>query len=119
MAYSTIFRANKVINNSTAETDLRKRLIAEAKVLRAYNYFDLVSLWGDVPLVTGDIPASEWTTTPRAKKADMYAQIQKDLQEAIAVFPIKPDIVVQTASVYQKVQHRRFLAKLTIPAKMG
>ena len=50
LAYSTIFRANKVINNTTAESDLRKRLIAEAKVLRAYNYLDLVSLWGDVPL---------------------------------------------------------------------
>ncbi len=89
LAYSSIFRANKVINNTLAESDLRKRLIAEAKVLRAYNYLDLVSLWSDVPLVTGDIPASQWTSTPRSPKAQVYAQIEKDLQDAIAVLPTK------------------------------
>ena len=46
MCYFTIYRANKVINKVEQATDLRKRLVAEAKVLRAYNYFDLVSLWG-------------------------------------------------------------------------
>ena len=38
--YYTINRANQVINRVAPETDLRKRLIAEAKALRAYNYFD-------------------------------------------------------------------------------
>jgi len=89
LAYSTIFRANKVINNVKGTSDLQKRLIAEAKVLRAYNYLDLVSLWGDVPLVTGDIPASQWKSTPRASKAEIYAQIEADLQEAAAVLPLR------------------------------
>lgn len=89
LAYGTIFRANKVINNVTPENDLRKRLIAEAKVMRAYSYLDLVSLWGDVPLVINDIPASQWTTTPKTPKAQVYAQIEKDLQEAIPALPVK------------------------------
>ncbi|ALI98795.1 RagB/SusD family nutrient uptake outer membrane protein [Rufibacter tibetensis] len=89
LTYSAIYRANKVINNVQPETDLRKRLIAEAKFLRAFNYFELVSLWGDVPLVTGDIPIDQWTSTGRATKASVYAQIEKDLQEAIPDLPLK------------------------------
>jgi starch-binding outer membrane protein, SusD/RagB family len=89
MCYFTIYRANKVINRSDPGSPLRARLIAEAKMLRAYNYFELVSLWGDVPLVLNDIPPAEYTSTGRAPKATIYAQIEKDLQDAIAVLPQK------------------------------
>jgi len=89
MCYYTIYRANKVIAKVTPDNDLRKRLIAEAKALRAYNYLDLVSLWGDVPLVLNDIPPADYTKTPRAAKAAVYAQIEKDLNEAIPVLPLK------------------------------
>lgn len=89
MCYFTIYRANKVVNKIEPVNDLRKRLIAEAKFLRAYNYFELVSLWGDVPLVLDDIPPAQYTTTGRKAKAEVYAQIEKDLNEAIAVLPLK------------------------------
>src|SRR5215203_6535401 len=89
MCYFTIYRANKVINKVEAATELRKRLIAEAKVLRAYNYFELITLWGDVPLVLDDIPPAQYTSTGRAAKAQVYAQIEKDLTDAIAVLPLK------------------------------
>ncbi len=91
MCYFTIYRANKVINKTVPATALRKRLIAEAKVLRAYNYFELVTLWGDVPLVLDDIPPSAYTSTARAAKAAVYAQIEKDLTEAVADLPNKGD----------------------------
>ena len=89
ISYATIYRANKVINNVIPENDLRKRLVAEAKVIRAYSYLDLVSLWGNVPLITGDILPSQYTKTLRAAKADVYNQIVKDLQEAIVDLPLK------------------------------
>jgi len=89
MCYYAIYRANKVINKADDLTPLRKRLIAEAKVLRAYNYFELISLWGDVPLILNDVPASQFTSTPRAAKADVYKQIEKDLGEAATVLPLK------------------------------
>lgn len=89
MCYYAIYRANKVITRADDLTPLRKRLIAEAKVLRAYNYFELVTMWGDVPLVLGDIPPSQFTSTPRAAKVDVYKQIEKDLNDAIAVLPLK------------------------------
>ncbi len=89
MCYYAIYRANKVINKSDDLTPLRKRLIGEAKVLRAYNYFELVTMWGDVPLVLNDILPSQFTSTPRTAKADVYKQIEKDLNEAAAVLPLK------------------------------
>lgn len=89
MCYFTIYRANKVVNRVDASTPLRKRLVAEAKVLRAYNYMELVSLWGDVPLVLNDIPPASYSSTGRAAKTAVYAQIEKDLTEAIAVLPLK------------------------------
>jgi len=89
MCYFAIYRANKVINKADDLTPLRKRLIGEAKFLRAYNYFELVTMWGDVPLVLNDIPPSQFTSTPRAAKANVYKQIEKDLAEAIDVLPLK------------------------------
>jgi len=89
MLYFTIYRANKVINKTKPETHLRKRLIAEAKALRAYNYFELMSLWGDVPLVLDDIDPSNYTKTERKSKTAVNDQIEKDLQDAIVLLPLK------------------------------
>ncbi|TJZ62273.1 RagB/SusD family nutrient uptake outer membrane protein [Sphingobacterium olei] len=89
MCYYTIFRANKVINKVSPDNDLRKRLIAEAKVIRAYQYFELTSLWGDVPLVLDDVPATQYTSTGRQPRADVYAQVEQDCRDAIAVLPIR------------------------------
>ena len=87
--YKIISRANLVINNITPDNDLRKRLIAESKTLRAFSYFELVTLWGGVPLVVDILPPSEWSTQTRATVAEVYAQIENDLTEAIEVLPEK------------------------------
>lgn len=87
--YYSINRANQVINRVSPENDLRKRLIAEAKALRAYNYFDLTALWGDVPLVLTELTPDQFTLQVRASRQEVYAQIEKDLLEAIEVLPEK------------------------------
>ncbi|WP_276499297.1 RagB/SusD family nutrient uptake outer membrane protein [Pontibacter litorisediminis] len=89
MSYYGIYRANQVINRVTPETDLRRRLIAEAKALRALYYLDLVTLWGGVPLIVADIPQSEYNMQQRASREEVYAQIEQDLTEAIADLPLK------------------------------
>ena len=56
-----------------AEIDV---LMAQAKFLRAYNYFNLVRLYGDLPLITEDTP--DPVTTPvktRTPVADVYQLI--------------------------------------------
>src|SRR5690606_27703654 len=54
-AYLGIRRANLVIENVPGiemDQNKKERIIGEAKFLRAYNYFILVTLYGDVPLIT-------------------------------------------------------------------
>jgi hypothetical protein len=86
-----IYRANKVINNTEPETDYREQMIAEAKFLRAYYYFELVSMFGGVPLNLEDLAPSEYSQ-PRASKEEVYTQIESDLQDAIAVLPLKSEL---------------------------
>lgn len=89
VCYFGAYRCNQVINRVKGETDLQKRLVAECKALRAHFYFDLVGLWGDVPLILKDLTPAEYSKIPRAKKADVYAQMTKDLLEAIPLLPLK------------------------------
>jgi len=89
--YTGIYRANQVITNvprSEAPQGVKDRIIAEAKFLRAYYHFELVKLYGDVPLITKVLTPEEYSLT-RTPKADVYAQIETDLSEAAAVLPHK------------------------------
>lgn len=70
----------------------RRRIIAEAKFIRAYAYFDIVRIWGDAPLMVELIPAITADnlddTYPklypeRSSAEKIYAQIIKDLEEAL------------------------------------
>lgn len=91
LTYNAIFNANRVINRVEPTNQLRERLIAEAKVLRAYAYMDLVSLWGPVPIVLEDLRPSEWNSTARDSREAVYQQIEQDLREAIEVLPLKSE----------------------------
>lgn len=67
-------------------------IIAEAKALRAYSYFELVSLWGGVPLFTVNPKTSDEYHQPKATAEQVWAQIEKDLSDAIPVLPNKSDL---------------------------
>lgn len=83
-----VYRANLVINNVKPETDVRKTIIAEAHFLRAYFYFELVSMFGAVPLNLVELAPSEYQQ-PAATVAALWAQIETDLTTAIAGLPEK------------------------------
>lgn len=89
--YRGVHRANVAIERiPQIEMDaaLQNRLIAEAKFLRAYFYFYLVRWFGDVPLITSPLSPDEFKQ-PRTSKAEVYAQIIKDFEEAAAGLPLK------------------------------
>ncbi|MBF4514791.1 RagB/SusD family nutrient uptake outer membrane protein [Flavobacterium sp. ANB] len=66
----------------------KARYMAEVKALRAYYYFDLVRMFKNVPLILAPVTQSEINTIVQAKPEDVYAQIEKDLNEAIPGLPI-------------------------------
>lgn len=90
--YKGVERANLLIANiDLAPMDETKRaaVLGEAKFLRGYYYFLLVSTWGGVPLRTTPITSAKEVTFPRASIQEVYAQILKDMEEAeTLVFPI-------------------------------
>ena len=88
--YYGIYRANKVIEKVQPETDLRKQIIAEAKFLRAWFYFEIVSMYGTGPLVLKELVPSEYGQ-PFASADEIYQQIEIDLTEAIADLPLKSE----------------------------
>lgn len=83
--YSPIFIANSAIeglNNSSGLTPaVKQQLLGEAKFMRAFFYFYLVNIFGDVPLVL----TTDWKITSRlarSPKSQVYEQIITDLKDA-------------------------------------
>lgn len=85
--YTGITRANYILENKDNIDFVGKdHILAEAKFLRAYYYFELVKYFGDVPLIIDKrLGIDEALQIPRTPKAEVYAQIEKDFSEAAAV----------------------------------
>jgi starch-binding outer membrane protein, SusD/RagB family len=92
--YSTIGKANTVINNVNEVTDpdltaeRKMEIISEASFIRAFMYFQLVQLWGDVPLIltsveTFNLDILPLLFPPRTPMAEVYTQIIADLNAAL------------------------------------
>jgi len=86
--YRAIFRCNMLISkmdqiNWGANAGLRNTYEAEARFLRAYLYFDMVRLWGNIPLLIA--PSRE--NIPQANPEDVYKVIAEDLKFAVANLP--------------------------------
>ena len=87
--YSNIKNANEVIENipniqdAALTADRKAQMVGEAKTLRAYFYFHLVRLWGAVPLILKTPTNLQEMQQPRSTVDQVYAQIIKDLEEAL------------------------------------
>lgn len=86
--YKSIGAANLAIDsisNAKVSSELNenqiKNYVARAKFVRGYNYFQLVQLFGEVPLILSISPTTTQSTT-RQSIDDVYTQIVKDLTEA-------------------------------------
>jgi hypothetical protein len=89
-AYQGVNRANSVIGRVPAivmDTTLRNRIVGEAKFLRALHYFNLVRLFGDVPLLTEETTSIDNLQRPRSPADSVWGLIFKDLTEAATVLP--------------------------------
>lgn len=89
--YRTIVRVNTFIdnmNNATVDGSVKTQMIAEAKFLRAFSYADLISFYGDVPLIL-EPQTMEGALVSRTAKSTVLDAVIKDLDEAAAVLPQK------------------------------
>jgi len=99
--YSTIGKANEVINNvdlvQDLDADRKAGIKGEAAFIRAFHYFQLVQLWGDVPLQLQEIKTVSVEILEeiypimfpaRAPKEEVFAQIISDLELAASTAPV-------------------------------
>jgi len=90
-SYTGIFRANQAIQNIPGidmDKSLKNRLIGEAKFLRAYFYFGLVTNFKMVPIILSIPESRDEYSIAQSKPAKTWAQIEKDLKDAISSLPV-------------------------------
>ncbi|QEC79995.1 RagB/SusD family nutrient uptake outer membrane protein [Mucilaginibacter ginsenosidivorax] len=95
VAYEGVNRANyltqykdKNLAGQTVTFAGKDALYGEVYFLRAYYYFSLVRMFGDVPLFTDKrLGVTDSRTLKRSPKADVYKAIEADLTSAIAALP--------------------------------
>ena len=93
--YQGIYSANLFLENADKNTTLGTALInrmkAEARFIRAYQYFRLINWFGDVPLVTKVMTPEEANVVSRTPKAQVLKFILDELDTAATVLPRKED----------------------------
>lgn len=88
--YTSLYQVNIVIEkiaDASLDDAYKKLVVAEMKFLRALYYFNLVQLYGAVPLVTTPIQGEDAYKTKRSPATDVYTQITEDLKAAAADLP--------------------------------
>jgi len=90
--YQGLYQVNDVLNGVTNNNNLSasfiKQITGEMKVVRGLYYFNMVNLFGGVPLVT----STDYNITahqPRVSASAVYTQILSDLTDAVKKLPAK------------------------------
>lgn len=92
--YTIISRANTVIENvepinQNIDTEIKNRILGEAYFLRGWSYFQLVQLYGGVPLRLASLSKESDINKPRAAVVEVYNAVFSDLKKAeTMLFPV-------------------------------
>src|SRR5690606_2304006 len=91
-AYNTIYQCNAALEglnvSGTVDDELKKQLEGEVLFIRAFTYFNLVNLYGGVPLILST-DYSENSLASRNTKEECYQKIITDLKKAMGL--LAPD----------------------------
>ncbi len=94
LLYQTIERANICIDNLPRSpiwegeyAQQARQLYAEAVALRAQCYYELVSLWGDVPFVTSSVKSGDNFYVPKTDRDEIYEYLIQDLKDIESYIP--------------------------------
>ena len=89
--YDGVFRCNAVVDglpatNTNVSATVLNQSVGEAKFLRAWYYFQLTTLYGDIPLHL-KVETPEELQSPVVKQAQIFAQVEADCQDAAKQLP--------------------------------
>ncbi|WP_423147725.1 RagB/SusD family nutrient uptake outer membrane protein [Rubrolithibacter danxiaensis] len=115
-AYQVIAKANiniTAINASSLEIQGKETILSELRMLRAFAYFTLLDMFGNVPILTESSPAGNPTQSDRAA---VYAFIEKEITEALP--NLRDEKGAATYSRFTKGAANTLLAKLYLNAEV-
>ena len=89
--YNSLFIINNILKKMESSDDFTSKtaIQGECRFLRALYYFDMVRMWGDVPLVLQPLTTAEAFALGRTSKDQVYQAIIEDLKFASDNLPAK------------------------------
>ncbi|KYP15219.1 MAG: hypothetical protein A1D16_03145 [Flavihumibacter sp. CACIAM 22H1] len=89
-SYRVIYRTNAIIEGLSRSSNItsakKNTFLGEMKTIRAFSYFSLVNIFGEIPLITSTNYAVN-DQKPRTSIDSVYKQILTDLTEAVDLLP--------------------------------
>lgn len=116
-SYSRIARCNYFLENiskAPLSEDKMKRMKAEARFIRAAQYFYLSQFFGEVPLVTKVLSVSEANTVTKATKQQVIDYAIKEFTESTADLPRYKDIPAAEFGRASKQASLAFLGRIQL-----
>jgi len=95
--FGIVQQANVIISRidqvTFSDEKLKQQYLGESKFIRAFAYFHLVRLFGEVPLHTKEVanPADAFSDGKKGTVEEIYAVIIQDAKDAIASLPASYD----------------------------
>ncbi|SMG51080.1 RagB/SusD family nutrient uptake outer membrane protein [Sphingobacterium psychroaquaticum] len=91
-----IEKAPQVLEHDSRYTRYNLDLdIAQARAIRAFTYFYMVRVWGDVPLITSSFDNGTFPEFPRTDYRDVLTFAEQELIEAVEVLPFRYGVAPQ------------------------
>jgi len=94
--YSTIKSCNifleNIDKNATLSEDVKNRLKAETRFIRAFEHFNLAKWYGDAPLVDHDLTPDEAKQIARSPKETVIKFVTDELEAVAAILPSKDEL---------------------------
>ncbi len=95
----------------------KNRMIAEARFIRACQYFYLSQFWGSVPLVTNTLTPDEANTVTKTPKSEIISFIIKEFSEAVEYLPRYKDMPASEFGRASKQAALAFLGRIYLAEK--
>jgi hypothetical protein len=90
--YIGINRANQVLDNVPSiamDATLKQQLLGEAKFMRGFFYYNLATLYGNVPIMLHSPTVKDYP--PTSPRDSVFARAESDFADAAAVLPTSYD----------------------------
>ena len=99
--YLSVYSDNLVLDHfKDPQTAYQKQAVAEARILRAYNYFLLACYWGQPPFVDHVLNASDIPTNSDMTQEQYYEWVAKECQDA------EPDLIERKSTADKEGAYR-------------